>query len=86
MLFQPSTHLAAIALTNLDQVLDVLGEQCATITAARENVLRADAAISTNTMTHGVDVCPDELALEHQMMNVHQQIDLLFGGYNLKVI
>ena len=49
-------HVEVVLVTYLDQVLDVLGEQRAAVTAAREDVLGTNAAVGTHTMTHHVDV------------------------------
>ena len=49
-------HRVAILLAYVDQVVDVLGEQRAAISAAGIDVLRADAAVGAHSVTHGVDV------------------------------
>ena len=55
-------HRAAIALTDFDQVLDVLREQRSAIATAREDVLGPNAAVGAHAMSHRVDVGAHTLA------------------------
>ena len=57
-----NAHVEVVSLGYLHKVLDVLWEQRAAVSAAREDILRTDSAVGTHTVTHDIDVGAYKLA------------------------